>query len=67
MRRWILTLLLVASLGLVSTGCPQQEPVIPPTDDPVPEEPASPPDHDHPHDHEHPEEPVPPPEDPGSP
>ncbi len=66
MWRWILTLLLVATLGLASTGCPRQEPVIPPTDDPVPEEPASPPDHEH-HDHEHPEEPASPPEDPGSP
>lgn len=61
MWRWTMTLLLVATLGLASTGCPQREPVIPPPDDPPPAEPM-PPDHEH-----DPTEPTAPPEDPGSP
>lgn len=66
MWRWFLTFLLVASLGIVGIGCPGEAPVVPPADDPAPEEPASPPHHEH-HDHEHPEEPASPPEEPGSP
>jgi hypothetical protein len=75
MWRWFLTFLLVASLGIVGIGCPREAPVVPPPDDPAPEEPASPPAYEEPaspphhehHDHEHPEEPGSPPGEPGSP
>ncbi len=43
MWRWFLTLLFVVSLGLVSAGCPADDPVVPPVDDPAPEEPGAPP------------------------
>ncbi len=73
MWRWTLTLLLVATLGVASTGCPQEEPAVPPPDPAPPTEPASPPDQEYPEepasppDQEYPEEPASPPQEPGSP
>jgi hypothetical protein len=59
MWRWTMTLLLVATLSLASTGCPQREPVVPPPQ-PAPTDPAVPPDRDY-----VPGDTVPPPEEPG--